>query len=93
MDARSENLQLDRDQFGDFFDCSGRDLPRLRGAPVVDVGDLVDAGDGAVGGAALLGEELALEVFAGVLGERDAGEAALLRAVVDEAVFADVEVA
>src|SRR5262245_53883535 len=33
-----------------------------------------------------------LQVFAGVFFERDAREAALLRAIMDEAVFADVEV-
>ncbi len=38
-------------------------------------------------------EELALDVGLGVLGEGDAGIAALLGAVVDQAVFADVEVA
>ncbi len=65
----------------------------LRGAPVVDVADLVDAGDGAARGAAFFREELALDVFASVAGEGDARVAALLAAVVDEAVLADVEVA
>src|SRR5947199_2555553 len=43
-------------------------------------------------GAPLLRAVLALEIFHRVLFERDAGRAALLRAPVDKAVFADVEV-
>src|SRR5579862_3552252 len=50
------------------------------------------AADGAVGGAALGGEELAFDIFAGVVGDGHARVAALLAAVVDQAVFADVEV-
>src|ERR1017187_3774944 len=48
---------------------------------------------GALWGAAFRGEEFAFYVGGGVLGQRNAGIAALLRAVVHQAVFADVEVA
>src|ERR1700761_9717179 len=73
--------------------AAGRGAGGLRGAPVVDVADLVHAGDGAVGSAALLGEELALHALGGVVGDGDCRIAALLAAVVHQAVFADVEVA
>src|SRR5262245_52495499 len=53
----------------------------------------MDAADGAVRRAPLRGEELALDVVDGVRLEGDARNAALLRAVVDEAVLADVEIA
>ena len=53
----------------------------------------MDAGDGAARGAALGGAVFAADVVDGVLAERLAGVAALLRAVVHQAVFADVEVA
>jgi len=46
-----------------------------------------------VGSAILLGEELAADVFTGVFEERDAGIAALLGAVMDQALLADVNVA
>src|SRR5262249_55276936 len=61
-------------------------------APVVEHRHLLDAGDGAEFRAGFFGVKLALQVFARVLFERDAGKAALLRAVMDEAVFADVQV-
>src|ERR1051326_2225443 len=48
---------------------------------------------GAVRGAGFFGEIFAAQIFARISRERDAGIAALLRAVVHEAVFADVEVA
>ncbi len=53
----------------------------------------MDAADGAHGRAPLLGQEFALDVVDGVRRERRAGRAALLRAVVDEALFADIQVA
>ena len=66
----------------------------LRGAPVIDVADLVDAADGAVGGAGLSRCRYSRRtIFEGVLGQRLAGVAALLRAVVHQAVLADVHVA
>ena len=71
----------------------GGDGGGLRGAPVVYVADSMDAADGAVGGAALGGEEFALDVGGGVVGEGNAGVAALLAAVVDQAVFTNVEIA
>src|SRR5215470_12417510 len=53
----------------------------------------MDAGDRAARGAAFLRVELAVALLVRVLGERHARVAALLRAVMDEAVFADIEVA
>lgn len=46
-----------------------------------------------MGSAILLGEELAADVFTGVFEERHAGIAALLGAVMDQALLADVNVA
>src|SRR5579862_2712707 len=65
----------------------------LRGAPVVHVRHLMDAGDGAVRRAAFFGEELAADVVDGVLLQRNGGRAALLRAIVHQAVLADIEIA
>src|SRR5208282_6686581 len=53
----------------------------------------MNAGDRAMRRAAFLGEEFALPPGLRVLIERNAGVAPLLRAVVHEAVFANVEVA
>ena len=61
-------------------------------APVVEHGDLLHAGYGAMRCAALLGVIFVLKMFARVLGQRDGGKAALLRAIVHQAVFANVEV-
>src|SRR5271154_1290072 len=52
----------------------------------------MNAGNGATRGAALLGEEFAVALFVGVLGQRNAGVAALLRAVMHQTVFADVKI-
>ena len=49
--------------------------------------------DGAGGCAPFLGFVFALEIFHGVILKRNAGIAALLRAPMDFALFADVEVA
>ena len=81
----------------EIFDC-GLALvqARLEGlgrAPEVHVRRHVDAGNGAVGGAILLGEELAADVFSGVIEEFHAGVAALLGAVMDQAFLANVNVA
>ena len=65
----------------------------LWGAPVVDVADLVDAADGAVGRTALFGEELAFHVGLLVVRDRHAGISALLGAVVHQTELADVEIA
>ena len=69
------------------------DFAGLRGAPVVNVADAVDAADSAVGRAGLCRQKLALDVCGGVVGQWHAGVAALLAAIVHQAVFADVEVA
>ena len=64
----------------------------MRGAPVVYVADFMDTADGAVRRAAFRGEELALDVIGSVVGKRNAWVAALLAAVVHQAVLADVQV-
>jgi len=53
----------------------------------------VHAGHGAARGAGFFGKEFAVTLLVGVLHDRNAGIAALLRAIVDQAVFADVEIA
>src|SRR5581483_9307444 len=68
-------------------------VPGLRLAQVVEHGDLLHAGDGAAGSARLARIELAAQVLTGVVQERNARVAALLGAVMNEAVFADVQVA
>ena len=65
----------------------------LRRAPMVDVADLVDATDRAVRRTRLLRQKLALDVSRLVAGERHPRIPALLRAIVNEAKLADIEVA
>src|SRR5689334_6690395 len=65
---------------------------RLLAAPEIKVRNLVHAGDSAKRSARLLRNVLAADILDGVLFQRLTGEAALLRAVVDQAVFADVQV-
>src|SRR5207248_4465796 len=65
----------------------------LRVTPVVEDADLMHALQCAGRGAPLFRIVLALEIFHRVLFERNAWIAALLRAPVNEAVLADVEVA
>jgi hypothetical protein len=65
----------------------------LRVAPVVEHGDLLRAGDGAARRARLLGVVLMFKVLAGVLLEWKGGISALLRAIVNQAVLADIELA
>ena len=60
---------------------------------MVDVGNLVDARDGAVGSAGFLGQKFTLHVLTAIFRQRRARPAALLRAVMDQAVFADVDIA
>src|SRR5690606_24885613 len=67
-------------------------VQRLLAAPLVGHAGAVHAADRAVRRALLRGVELARDVFARVARERDAGRAALLRAVVHEPVLADVQV-
>src|SRR6185437_7831608 len=70
-----------------------RDGAGLRRAPVIDVADLVNATDRAVGRAAFSGDKLALHVGAGVFRNGHARRSALLRTVVHQPVLADVEIA
>src|SRR4051794_6762697 len=65
----------------------------LRGAPVVEDRGLLHAVDRAVRGAALGGVVLAAQVLGRIAGQRDAGGAALLRAVVHQAGLVHVQVA
>src|SRR5579864_9756136 len=65
----------------------------LRSAPGVEDGDLVHAGNRALGRTGFFGEEFSAKIVAGVLFQRDSGVAALLRAVVDQAVLANIKVA
>ena len=65
----------------------------LRAAPVVEHSDLVNAGNGAVRGAGFFRVELAMAALGAVLGERDAGIAALLGAVMNQTILANIEVA
>src|ERR1700722_5719247 len=64
----------------------------LRSAPGIENRNLVHARHRAVGSAGFLGEIFAAEIVAGIGCEWDARISALLRAVVDESVFADVEI-
>src|SRR6202011_5741321 len=72
--------------------ASARRCGMLRGSPGVKDGNLVHAGNGAMGGAGFLGQVLATYVIPGVLGERDRRIASLLRTVMDQPVFADIEI-
>src|SRR6185437_15479834 len=64
----------------------------LRSAPAVNCGNLVDAGDRAVWRAGFFRKELAANVGYGILFQGCARIAALLRAVMYQPVFANVEV-
>src|SRR5262249_520661 len=55
--------------------------------------DLLNTGDGAPLGAWLFGVKLPLDVCVSVVFQRDGGVATLLGAVMDQSVFADVQVA
>src|SRR5262245_2584612 len=69
--------------------CSGRPL---RIAPSIKDRNLVHARDGAVWRAGFFGEVFAADILDGVLLERNRGVAALLRAVVHQAILADVKI-
>src|SRR6185437_7663268 len=71
------------------IDC----LKGLRAAPIVEHRDLMNARDGAVRGARFFRVELTMAPLGRVLRERDAGVAALLRAIMNEAVLAYIQVA
>src|SRR5713226_786476 len=70
----------------------GDRLEGLGGAPVVNHGDLLDTGDGAVGRAEFFCRILAAPIGGGVFLERYARVPALLRTPVHQPVLADVEV-
>src|SRR5271155_4787829 len=65
----------------------------LRGAPSIEDGNLVHARHGAMRRAAFLREIFAAHVVASIRGEGHTRIAALLRAVMHQPVFANVEVA
>jgi hypothetical protein len=71
----------------------GRGGDGLGGAPEIHVRRVVHAGHGAARSAAFFRDELAADIVLRILRQWFGGIAALLRAVVDEAVFANVEVA
>src|SRR5271156_450000 len=73
--------------------CRGAGVESLGRAPSIDGRNLVHAGHGAARGTGFFGEEFAVALLIGVFHDRNARIAALLRAVVDQAVFADVEIA
>jgi hypothetical protein len=64
----------------------------LLAAPIIKHGDLMNTGNRATWRAGFLSVVLAMPALGGILGERDARVAALLRAVVHQAVLANVEV-
>src|SRR5262245_61249486 len=64
----------------------------LRSAPVVQHGDLLNAGNSAVFGARFFIIEFPLDILRGVIFEWNCRKTALLRAVMDKAVLADIEV-
>src|SRR5262245_22106603 len=74
------------------FIFGGRIGRALRGAPVVHHSDLLYAGDSTHLGAWLFCVKFTSDVFAGVVFKRNGGIAALLRTVVNQSVFADVQV-
>src|SRR5947208_1914705 len=81
----TRGLLLDLHQFSNirmhfFRSWTGGD--GLRSAPVVDVGDLVHAGDGAMRGATFFRDELTPDIVDGVLLERLSRISALLGAIV-----------
>src|SRR5690606_25950352 len=89
-------------QFNQFFHCgswltfrlilvSGNQF--LRSSPEIDKRSLVDTGDRTVGRTALLREILALNIGYSVLGERNSRKASLLRAIVNQCIFTDVQIA
>ena len=61
-------------------------------APAVEDGDLMHTGDGALRRAGFFRHVLAAKVDFRVILQRNAGVASLLRTVVDEAVFTNIEV-
>lgn len=65
----------------------------LRSAPAVEDGNLVHARNRAMRCTAFFGEIFAAHVIAGVGCQRHARIAALLRTIMHESVFADVEIA
>src|ERR1700683_387615 len=71
----------------------GAGIEGLGRAPGIDGRHLVYAGHRAARGAALFCKTFAMALLVSVLHERDAGVSALLRAIMDQAVFTDVEVA
>src|SRR5579872_4975498 len=82
---------FDLDQpFG--FDAFTRALDRLRSAEEIEVGDVVNTGDRAERSAGLCGEVFAANIFHCVVCQGLGGVAALLRAVMHQAVLADIKI-
>src|SRR5438876_1121766 len=60
---------------------------------MVDNGDFLDAADGAMGSAGLFREVLTIHIGERVFLERNTGITALLRAIVNQAILTDIEIA
>ena len=85
-------LLPDLDQVaGSRRDCRRR--RKLRRTPRVEDRYLVHAGDGAIGSAGFFRQIFATNVFGRVFLQRNGGIAALLRAIVHQAILANVEIA
>ena len=59
---------------------------------MVDIGNLVHAGNGAVGGAGFLRKEFTLHILAAIFRQRRAGPAPLLGTIMNQSVLADVDI-
>jgi hypothetical protein len=71
----------------------GAGIEGLGRAPGIDGGYLVNTGHGAARGAALFCKKFAMALLVSVLHQRDARVSALLRTIMDQAVFANIEIA
>ena len=65
----------------------------LRSAPVIHHGHLLHTGNGTEFGTGLFSIELDFHVLAGVFSQRNPRISALLRAIMHQAVFADIQIA
>jgi len=64
----------------------------LRRAPVVQHCDLLDTGYGAELGAGFFGAKFVVQMLSRVFGKRDSRISALLRTIMNKAVFADIQI-
>src|SRR5260370_18326083 len=71
--------------------CAG-EFESLPISPAIDDRSLVDTGNGAVGGARFFGQVFAANVSGAVLFQRNARITALLRAIMDQAILAHIQI-